>query len=383
VAEKGSTVEVSRDAVLAFRLRRHQLTGDRPADPAEVAILDFGVQDTGTDGAAWALRNRTAEGTDPTITTDRSLLAWTIRGAPHAYRRSDLPDVAVATAPFSDADAASRVFDAAKAFREAGIPVLDALRDVASAMRRIVTAPMAKGELSGRLTGEMAAPFLRQCRPCQAVHLYEQTFRLAALQAGLELVPGTSPPELRPVEGVEPPMLRRLGADAGERFHVLRNHLRFYGPATVADTAKFLDAPIREVKAHWPEDVVEVAVVGGGSTARFALDADVDDLTAAGSPAGTLLLGPFDPYLQLRDRALLVPDEAARKDLWRTLGRPGAVLVDGEVRGSWRPRAKGRRFEVAATAWSSLTARQRSAVEAEAARLADHRGLTLTGVTWA
>ena len=40
------------------------------------------------------------------------------------------------------------------------------------------------------------------------------------------------------------------------------------------------------------------------------------------------LLGPFDPFLQARDREVVVPDPAHRKDLWRTLGRPGGVLVD-------------------------------------------------------
>lgn len=55
-------VTVSREDVIGFRWRRHQL--DRPAGAAssatDVAILDLGVQDTGAarrrnahDGAAW------------------------------------------------------------------------------------------------------------------------------------------------------------------------------------------------------------------------------------------------------------------------------------------------------------------------------------------
>ena len=89
---------VERTAILRFRWSRHQL--DRPpasADPValDVDLLDVGVQDTGPDGSPWALRLR---GLDPTDEATAGLaLAWTLRGAPHAYRRADLGAVAVAT----------------------------------------------------------------------------------------------------------------------------------------------------------------------------------------------------------------------------------------------------------------------------------------------
>lgn len=376
---------VSRGDVLRYRFRRHEL--HRPpgsaAGSTDVALLDYGVQDTGTDGAAWALANRGAPPAGP----DDLALAWTVRGAPHAYRRSALGAVAVATAPWSEADAAKRIFDAAKPLKAAGIPVLDALRVVARHLRAIAATPTVKGEVSGRLTGLVDEPYLRFCRPCDTTHIYEMPFRLAALQAGLELEPGTSPPVLRRIPGLRPPRYEHLAGEADASHDVIRNHLRFYGPARAGDVAAFLDAPVKEVKAHWPEDGVEVVITDLPPAARpeprFVLAGDLDALTGGGSggPAPTLrLLGPHDPYLQLRDRELLVADQARQKDLWRVLGRPGGIVAGGEVIGTWRPRASGRRLAVRIEPWKSLRARDRALVEEEAERLAAHRGLVPGGI---
>lgn len=42
---------------------------------------------------------------------DATVLAWTIRGAPHVYRLEDLPSVAAAVEPFSESDAGKRIFE--------------------------------------------------------------------------------------------------------------------------------------------------------------------------------------------------------------------------------------------------------------------------------
>jgi hypothetical protein len=343
-------------------VRAQQL--DRTAGTlADTAVLDLGVQDTGADAGRWALAVRGVEDADP---ADLALV-WTIRGAPHCYRRADLPGVAAATAPFSDADAGKRIFDAARPLKAAGIPNLTALDTVAAAMREVVTAPTVKGEMSRRLGERMAPPYLRYCRTCDATHLYEQPFRLAALRAGLELQPDTSPPVLQPIPGSSPP------DEVPAHLDVVRGYLRLHGPGTPQQVAGYLDAPVADVRAHWPEDAVEVRVEG---ERRWALSGDVDRLTAG--PAGTIrLLGPFDPYLQTRDRSLLVPDRARAEDLWRTLGRPGAVLVDGEVAGTWRPRKRGPQLTVQVEAWSAVP---RAALEEQAARLAAVRGSRLAGV---
>jgi hypothetical protein len=376
---------VGAEDVRRFRFRRHQLdrepvgaTRKRDAD-----LLDYGVQDTGPDGAPWALAIRGAA-----VPPAGLVYAWTLRGAPHAYRRSDVEAIVVATAPLSEADAAKRIFDANKPLKAAGIPALEALRVLAGHQRKIVRTPTVKGDVSRRLTDLVDEPYLRSCRPCNAIHVYENPFRMAALQAGLELKPGTSPPVLHRITGLKPPMYRRLGDEAEARFDVVRNYLRFFGPARIRDAAEFLDAPPKDVERCWPADVVEVTVRGGPDSGgraqrRFVLAEDVGALTeAAGARpprAGLRLLGPYDPFLQLRDRELLVADPAQRKALWPVIGRPGAVVCGGEVVALWRPRTSGKQLRLAVDEWRRLRKTEREALEEQSDRLAAHRGASFAG----
>jgi hypothetical protein len=356
------TPSVTRRQVLGFRERAQQL--DRESGSLDdTAVLDIGVQDTGPDGALWALALRGV----PSLPADVLAGVWTIRGAPHLYRRSDLPAVAAATAPFSDADAGKRIFDAARPLKAAGIPNLVALDTVAGAMRSIVTGPMVKGEMSTRLTAALTEPYLRFCRPCNAVHVHEQPFRLSALRAGLELQPGTSPPVLQPIPGFTP------DTTVPERLDVVRAYLRLLGPATPKLVAGYLDAPVKDVQARWPEDAVAVTVDG---EQRAILAGDVDRLRDDPSTA-TRLLGPFDLFLQARDRALLVEDPTHAKDLWRMLGRPGGVLADGEIAGTWRARKAGGAVTVSVDLWAPVSPEVRTAIGEQAERLAAFRELSL------
>ncbi|MGH3334643.1 MAG: DNA glycosylase AlkZ-like family protein, partial [Nocardioides sp.] len=294
-------MKLSRVDVLRFRIRAQELHRD-DARP-DAAVLDIGVQDTGPDGAAWALAVRGSQ-----VPSEKLALVWTIRGAPHFYRRAEIAAVAAATAPWSDADAAKRIFDAARPLTAAGIPVLEALDVIAAEMRDIASKPIVKGEMSTQLTGRLDEPYLRECVPCQAIHAYEQPFRLAALRAGLELEPDTSPPVLRRI-----PRWRGPAASVPERLDPVRGVLRLLGPATPKLVAGYVDAPVREVAARWPEDVATVEV--DGQRLDLLVD-DVPALSGAESSGVVRMLGPFDLFLQGRDRDLVVPDPAARKDLW-------------------------------------------------------------------
>ncbi|MEU6074116.1 winged helix DNA-binding domain-containing protein [Micromonospora sp. NPDC047074] len=353
--------------VMNFRVQAQQL--DRVEGTlGDTAVLDIGAQETGPDGGRWALAIR---GVDvAALSVADVILLWTVRGAPHLYRRADVGKVAAAVEPFSDADAGKRIYDAAKPLKAAGIGILAALDEVAAQMRAIVTEPMVKGDVSGRLAEVMPEPYLRSCRPCDATHLYEMPFRLAAVRAGLELRLDTSPPILQRIAKFE------KAAAPGDRFDLVRTYLRLLGPATPRHVADYLDAPVKEVKARWPADVIEVTV---GGEARSLLAADQPALESA-EANGTRLLGPFDLFLQARDRATLVPDPAHAKELWPVLGRPGAVLADGALVGTWRPRRSGRTLKVAVQPWQKLPATTRDNIVEQAERLAAYRAVPLGDV---
>lgn len=361
------TGTATRAEVLGFRVHAQQLDREN-GTPADTAVLDIGAQDTGPDGGLWALANR---GLDVSaLSGDDLVTVWTIRGAPHLYSRSDLPAVAAAVQPYSDADAGKRIYDASKPLKSAGIDNLEALNAVAETMRSVVTRPMVKGDVSTEMTARMSPPYLRFCRSCNATHMYEMPFRLAALPAGLELRPGTSPPVLQPI-----PDFRRAERPS-PRHDVVRAYLRLFGPATPKQVADYLDAPVREVKTRWPEDTTGVSVDG---ESRWVLTSDAQRLREPATDV-VRLLSPFDLFLQARDRPLLVPEADRAKALWPVLGRPGAVLANGDLVGLWRPRASGSRLSLRVTPWARWTSSLRRSVEAQAERLAAHRGVRLSSL---
>lgn len=372
-------LSVRRHEVLRLRVAAHQLDREpgRAHHPRDVDLLDIGVLDAGDDGAAWALALRGAPAAGP----DELARVWTVRGAPHVYRRSDLANVAVATAPFSEADAARRVLDAAKPLREADIPVLDALTIVARHLREIARDPITKGDASTLLTTMLGTPYLHDCSACETSHIYETTLRLASLQAALELEPGTIPPVLRRIPGMEPPAFARPGSRATPRHDLVRGYLRFYGPSSPAEVAAFLDAPVRDVREVWPSDVVDVTIEDVPAEQR-TLSVLADDAATLRRIAreehpparGVRLLGSHDPYLQARDHELLVPDAANRRDLWRSSDRPGAVLAGDEIVGTWRARVHESALTVRLNPWQRWPVPVQRGLEDQISRLAAHRG---------
>ena len=100
----------------------------------------------------------------------------------------------------------------------------------------------------------------------------------------------------------------------------------------------------------------------------------LDALRTAPDPEVVRLLGPFDPYLQARDRNLIVPDKSRHKKLWPVLGRPGVLLVDGEIAGTWRTKSAAKKLTITVEPFGPLRKSAWPDVDAEAERVASVRG---------
>ncbi|MET8121747.1 crosslink repair DNA glycosylase YcaQ family protein [Micromonospora sp. NPDC005189] len=353
--------EVDRRQVLAYRVAAQQL--DRSADrrPGDLAVLTLGVQDTPYGTARQALATRGATGPD-----ERLELVWSIRGAPHLHRRAELPALAAALWPLSDTDATRRIPGQIGAGARLG---LAAFRATAEAFQSVVTSELERGVVSRAVSDRVPVELTYDCRACEARHISGAVFQQAGLAGGVRLVVSGRAARLAPLPDWSGPPV--AAAHTGE---LVMTYLRLLGPATPADAAGFLGTSTTELRRVWPAGLAEVRV--DGRAAWLPADA-LDSLTGASAPRLVRLLPPGDPFLAGRDRDLLVPEREHQRQMWRAIGNPGALLVDGEVVGTWRARQAGKgRLELTVSPWSALSARIRREVDAEAATVAAARAAT-------
>jgi hypothetical protein len=157
-------------------------------------------------------------------------------------------------------------------------------------------------------------------------------------------------------------------ADPAEaRVELARRYLHVFGPTTPAAFAQWAGTG---ANGHTAFEALAAELVRVGTPIGDAsiLRSDEPALMASAPPSTAVRLVPSGDtwfLLQGRDRELLVPDPIRRAELWTSRVWPGAVLVAGEVVGTWR-RAQA---TLSISTWRELLPSERSAVEAEAASL--------------
>ena len=152
------------------------------------------------------------------------------------------------------------------------------------------------------------------------------------------------------------------------RLDLARRYLHVFGPTTPDAFAGW--AGLRGKGGNVAFDALQDELIPVRTPAgdRWALASDEDALRADPRPAAPARFLPSgDAYFLLQgdDRELLVPDAAHRDELWTSRVWPGALLVGGDIVGTWR-RKQG---TVSIQAWRRLTRVEREAVEAEAETL--------------
>jgi winged helix DNA-binding protein len=155
---------------------------------------------------------------------------------------------------------------------------------------------------------------------------------------------------------------------ADARRELARRYLHVVGPATAegfGSWAGIKGPAAAEAFASLEGSLLAVQTPIGDAWLLAADEPAVRTEETADAPARLLPSG--DAYFLLAgiEREALVPREDQRSQLWTPRVWPGAVLVDGEIRGTWRRAQHTVRIDT----WERLSRASRDAVEAEAVAL--------------
>ena len=390
---------VTREQARAFRLRRHHLDRPLPSGGLVEAAAGCGVQNSPPGAWETALWNRVEGVTIPQLEQalygEKTLLqAWSIRGVPLVF---PTVDAGVFLAPLC-----AQPGEEPWIYTRGITGALDALGlDFDDLLPLVETAcaclegetVLSKEALDRRLAGVIEPMLPPEVRPAwNAPSMYGQPDRQTVGGAAVSFL-------LRPCsfrgkvvfgarEGISPTFTspaRWLGRSlpnhpdgAGE---LVRRFLRCYGPTQVSDFQSWLGCSPRQAKRLWGGIEDELAPVELDGKRRWVLAEDLNLLSQGEEGEQLLLLGSHDPYLDLRDRELILPDKARQRQVWKTVGNPGAVLLGGRVIGLWTVRTRGENLDVSVTLFEPLSPAQRSRLEELAQGYAAFRGSALRKYT--
>ena len=151
-----------------------------------------------------------------------------------------------------------------------------------------------------------------------------------------------------------------------------RRYLHIFGPTTAHRFARWAGISRRAGAAAFAALEGSLVAVRSPLGDEWLLADDEPAMRAdQATAASTRLLPSGDVYFLLHgaDRELLVPAADQRGQLWTSRVWPGALLVDGEIRGTWRRANEIVRI----SAWTKLSRGARDAVGAEARQPAASR----------
>jgi hypothetical protein len=324
----GAPLRLTRAQILAFRQRVGAL--DRRLPPGAESLRRAawaGLQDSMPRAALLSIHAR-VEGTGPSTWEDASLVqVW---GPRYSVYVVPAPDLAVFTL--------GRLPESGRTRRTA--------EDLAARLHDLLGGSRMRYDDAGEALGV----------PGNRLRYAALTGTLAIRWEGARrptvwIVPA---PEIDPAEATR---------------ELARRFLHVFAPATPAGFASWAGIGAQKAAVAFDELGPALVPVQTPPGAAWILAADEPVVREAAVPAAPARFLPSgDAYtlgVTSEERALLVPDDAQRGELWTPRVWPGALLVEGNVVGTWR-RDQGR---VTVSAWERLSRAAQEAVVAEAESL--------------
>jgi hypothetical protein len=322
-------LQLDRSQILAFRRRVNGLDERLSRGrPTLRRVAWAGLQDSMPRAALLSIHAR-MERTKPDTWEDSSYLqVWGLRFNAYVVAKSDLAIFTLGRLPEED-------------------DRQDGVRNLAERLRATLGDASMTQDAAARALGLKDANTLRYAATTGTVAIRWDGARQPVIRA-------LSPPEMDPRDA---------------HLELARRYLHVFGPSTPDGFAQWAGIrPRRRARATFATLRSTLIPVGTPIGEAWILKSDEAAFRAAPSaPAPARLLPSGDAYflLQGSQREILVVEEHQRKALWPSRVWPGALLLDGEIAGTWR-RQEGL---LTVQPWSRLSSAQRGSVESEAASM--------------
>lgn len=331
--------------MLAARAAAHHLGSRLPAGPLAAVAAVAGVRKTKTTAISFAARMEKVgpDDVDEARAPEQPLVTvFGPRGAVHIVPAGDIAVFTLGAFPADERSLRGAIKPFIGVLDAEGMTATEAVERVLdAAVEALAGGPLHKHELTAAISAALPPVLVPPCRGrCPDRHVEDLLFRLAGV-AGAFCFHGATEDLVRTDQYLaEPPT---FGDRDAARAALVRRYLRAYGPATANGIAGWLNVPpsdVRESLAALGDEVVDAAI--DGTKAGCVLRGDVERIESATAARGVRFLPPYDPYLEGRERATLLPDREDQKRVWRSSGVPGVVLVNGEPAGTWRTKTDRR-----------------------------------------
>jgi hypothetical protein len=327
VTTTNTRLDLTRTQILAFRRNVGALDQRLPPGPHSLQRAAWaGLQDSMPRAAVLSIHAR-VEGTEPAAWEDPSLVQlWGPRFSVFVVAACDLAVFSLGTMP-----------DDAK----------------------------------GRHRAEKLAADLAGALGDERIGYGEAGSRLGVIPNSLRYAAATGTVLIR-WEGARQPTVWTVPAPAMShreaRLELARRYLHSYGPATSEAFGRWAGIGVQAAIATVEELGESLTPVRTPVGEAWILSEDEPVFRAEPGPTALARLLPSgDAFflLQGADRDLLIPDVDRQRELWTPRVWPGALLVDGEIAGTWRRAGT----VLTVRPWRRLSNAERDAVEAEAASL--------------
>lgn len=393
-------IELTRQQVLAFRLNR-QFLSERAASERLFQVASLGIQNSPPGSALLAigarLDNFTPAELGQALHQRKTLIQlWSLRSAPYILPVSSAPIFTTGLLPDDESSALYFMRGATAHLKRFNLSATRAIELTGDALQEVLAdgSELTKDELGVRLAEWVAQslPLNQRQQWNEPDGLRKNTYGQSIVRYALNVVSllgiicfgqqhGTRAARFTLIEkwlGAALPKTDRALA----RANLVRHYLHYFGPGELQGFITWSGVSPEYARTSWSYLLDELISISVHGRKRWLLADDLDLIQETPWPGGVRLLPPHDPYLSTPDKSILEPDRLLRQRIWRSVGSPGVVLINGEITGIWHPQKRAGTLSLQIELFTSVNEVMRVQIQEAAEQIALLRQARLLSVNY-